>query len=197
MLSQLSSLARSSILALAALASVPAAAPAAPLGPTFIPAVADSATVKPTLVAMGEGRDKSNPAYQVWRKNRVYDGRGRNWNNGRHYRNNGGNYRGRYYGNNGGNYRHYGGYRRHWRGHGWDNGGAFALGLGFGVPLGYYGGYYGGGYYDEPVYRPRVYRGGGGAHVQWCYDRYRSYRAWDNTFQPYHGPRQQCYSPYR
>ena len=41
------------------------------------------------------------------------------------------------------------------------------------------------------------YRGGGGsAHVQWCYDRYRSYRASDNTFQPYNGPRQQCYSPY-
>ncbi|TIX44290.1 MAG: BA14K family protein, partial [Mesorhizobium sp.] len=35
------------------------------------------------------------------------------------------------------------------------------------------------------------------AHVQWCYNRYRSYRAWDNTFQPYYGPRQQCYSPYR
>lgn len=40
----------------------------------------------------------------------------------------------------------------------------------------------------------RVYRGD--SHVQWCYDRYRSYRAYDNTFQPYNGPRQQCYSPY-
>lgn len=37
----------------------------------------------------------------------------------------------------------------------------------------------------------------GNAHVRWCYDRYRSYRASDNTFQPYNGPRQQCYSPYR
>ncbi|MCX7304433.1 MAG: BA14K family protein [Hyphomicrobiales bacterium] len=36
----------------------------------------------------------------------------------------------------------------------------------------------------------------GSSHVQWCYDRYRSYRASDNTFQPYNGPRQQCYSPY-
>ncbi|TGS74613.1 BA14K family protein, partial [Mesorhizobium sp. M3A.F.Ca.ET.175.01.1.1] len=34
------------------------------------------------------------------------------------------------------------------------------------------------------------------AHVQWCYDRYRSYRAWDNTFQPNYGPRRQCISPY-
>jgi len=42
-----------------------------------------------------------------------------------------------------------------------------------------------------------VYRGGGNAHVRWCYNRYRSYRAYDNTFQPYNGPRQQCYSPYR
>ena len=36
----------------------------------------------------------------------------------------------------------------------------------------------------------------GSAHVRWCYDRYRSYREWDNSFQPYNGPRQQCYSPY-
>ena len=36
----------------------------------------------------------------------------------------------------------------------------------------------------------------GNPHVQWCYNRYRSYRASDNTFQPYNGPRQQCYSPY-
>ncbi|TPN66474.1 BA14K family protein [Mesorhizobium sp. B1-1-1] len=42
--------------------------------------------------------------------------------------------------------------------------------------------------------RNRVYEGN--SHVQWCYDRYRSYRASDNTFQPYNGPRQQCISPY-
>ena len=34
-------------------------------------------------------------------------------------------------------------------------------------------------------------------HVEWCYARYRSYRAYDNSFQPYHGPRRQCWSPYR
>lgn len=38
--------------------------------------------------------------------------------------------------------------------------------------------------------------GGGNSHVQWCYNRYRSYRASDNTFQPYNGPRRQCNSPY-
>lgn len=41
----------------------------------------------------------------------------------------------------------------------------------------------------------RVYEGGN-AHVRWCYNRYKSYRASDNTFQPYNGPRQQCRSPY-
>lgn len=30
------------------------------------------------------------------------------------------------------------------------------------------------------------------AHVRYCYNRYRSYRAYDNTYQPYHGPRRQC-----
>jgi len=39
-------------------------------------------------------------------------------------------------------------------------------------------------------------RPAGNAHVQWCYSRYRSYRASDNTFQPYNGPRRQCISPY-
>lgn len=34
------------------------------------------------------------------------------------------------------------------------------------------------------------------AHVNWCYNQYRSYRASDNTFQPYNGPRRACSSPY-
>jgi len=34
------------------------------------------------------------------------------------------------------------------------------------------------------------------SHVRWCHNRYRSYRASDNTFQPYNGPRRQCRSPY-
>lgn len=33
-------------------------------------------------------------------------------------------------------------------------------------------------------------------HVRWCEDRYRSYRASDDTFQPYDGPRRRCFSPY-
>lgn len=34
------------------------------------------------------------------------------------------------------------------------------------------------------------------SHIQYCYNRFRSYRAYDNSFQPYHGPRRQCRSPY-
>jgi hypothetical protein len=163
------------VIALAALATVPAAAPAAPFGPMARPAVAASGAEKPILVEQG------NLRYD-WPR-RGWGGRG--WGGGRGYWRGGG----RYYGN--GRYYGRGGYyRRGWRGDYWPGAG-FALGLGLGIPLGYYGG----GYYDRPpVYRPR-YRGAS-AHVEWCYNRYRSYRAWDNTFQPYNGPRRQCYSPY-
>ena len=33
-------------------------------------------------------------------------------------------------------------------------------------------------------------------HYSWCSARYRSYDSYSNTFQPYHGPRQACLSPY-
>jgi len=33
-------------------------------------------------------------------------------------------------------------------------------------------------------------------HIQWCSERYRSYRESDNTYQPFSGPRKQCRSPY-
>jgi len=94
-------------------------------------------------------------------------------------------------------------HHRHHRGGDFD-GGAAILGLGLGLGLGsiynngyYNNGYYNGGYYVQPAPR-RYYRAQrlSSAHVQWCYDRYRSYRVRDNTFQPYNGPRQQCWSPY-
>jgi hypothetical protein len=43
---------------------------------------------------------------------------------------------------------------------------------------------------------PAPYRRLAAAHVAWCYETYRSYRAWDNSYQPHHGPRRQCWSPY-
>lgn len=52
----------------------------------------------------------------------------------------------------------------------------------------------GGAITNQPAPQP-VYRYSNN-HVQWCYNRYKSYRASDNTFQPYNGPRRQCNSPY-
>ena len=34
-------------------------------------------------------------------------------------------------------------------------------------------------------------------HEEWCAARYRSYDSWSDTWQPYHGPRRHCRSPYR
>lgn len=54
-------------------------------------------------------------------------------------------------------------------------------------------------YGDPYLYAPRrVYRTYAlpAAHVRWCHMRWRSYREWDNSYQPYHGPRRQCRSPY-
>ena len=47
-----------------------------------------------------------------------------------------------------------------------------------------------------PRYRPAPAYGYGPRHHDWCYARYRSYRASDGTYQPYHGPRRRCNSPY-
>jgi len=92
-------------------------------------------------------------------------------------------------------YRHHNGF--------WFPPAAFALGAIVGGALAappppryYYRDYYRGpvyrDYYDRPAYRAPV----ASSHVRWCHSRYRSYRAWDNTWQPYHGPRRQCWSPY-
>ncbi|CAN7327041.1 BA14K family protein [Neorhizobium sp. LjRoot104] len=36
-----------------------------------------------------------------------------------------------------------------------------------------------------------------GSHQEWCFDRYRSYQAEDNSYQPFAGgPRRQCQSPF-
>ncbi|WP_275788672.1 BA14K family protein [Pararhizobium gei] len=33
------------------------------------------------------------------------------------------------------------------------------------------------------------------ARIEWCSERYRSYRASDNSYQPYSGPRRRCEPP--
>lgn len=89
-------------------------------------------------------------------------------------------------------------YRRGFVGYGgyWFPPGAF----GFTIIIGPSTRYYGeprGGYEARP--RLRLYDGHAGIsveHYRWCDARYRSYRASDDTFQPYHGPRRRCRSPY-
>lgn len=51
---------------------------------------------------------------------------------------------------------------------------------------------------DQPIVPRRVIRVAdlNPRHYSWCADRYRSYSWRSNSFQPYHGPRQQCYSPF-
>lgn len=36
----------------------------------------------------------------------------------------------------------------------------------------------------------------GDRHIAYCSNRYRTYRVSDNTFQPNHGPRRACVSPF-
>jgi hypothetical protein len=206
MFTAVSTFARSGVIALGVLVGVPGGAISAPIGPFDKPQAPRLGRVLPLhLVAQGEFRGGNNP---VWL--RRGGGEGRAWRGGGEWRRGGGEWRrgGGEWRRGGGEWRRGGEWRgkggwkgRHWRGKRWydnDNVG-IGIGLGFGLPFwgGYYPGYYSG-YYD-PYYAPPRYYGapvGGDAHVRWCYARYRSYRAWDNTFQPYVGPRRQCYSPY-
>lgn len=73
-------------------------------------------------------------------------------------------------------------------GRGWGRGHGHGYGRGYGYHRGYSHGYgrgYGHGY-------KRFSR----EHYRWCADRYRSYDARTNTYQPHNGPRRQCWSPY-
>lgn len=90
----------------------------------------------------------------------------------------------------GGYYRGYRGYRDYRPGYRRYNDGFWYPGAAFIT-----GAIVGGVIASQPAPRVRS-RNYGSAHVQWCYDRYRSYRASDNTFQPYNGPRRACRSPY-
>ena len=53
----------------------------------------------------------------------------------------------------------------------------------------------GGAVASQPSYAQPSYSYGN-AHVQWCYNRYKTYREYDNTYAPSVGVRAQCVSPY-
>ncbi len=50
----------------------------------------------------------------------------------------------------------------------------------------------------RPVYREPVviHRSAGNAHINWCYNRYRSYDSRSDTYVSYSGRRKYCNSPY-
>ncbi|ESW87880.1 hypothetical protein X773_04960 [Mesorhizobium sp. LSJC285A00] len=196
MSSLFSSTVKSGLLALGLFSGLTAPSAAGPiLQPNLaVPTSTELSDITPVRDSWAGGNDRRSFNDWQWRR---HDGRrfarSGNWNNGNW---NGGNWNG------GDNWRWR--HHRHHRGRDFDSGAAAVLGLGLGLGLGsiynngyYNNGYYNDGYYVQPAPR-RYYRTQrlSSAHVQWCYDRYRSYRAWDNTFQPYGGPRQQCWSPY-
>ncbi|SFO25266.1 BA14K-like protein [Mesorhizobium sp. NFR06] len=157
-----------------------------------------TSTAAPTIIPVRDswaGGNNYSPQMYDWRWRRGGDWRGRD------FRWRGGDFRGRHFSRDwdGGDWR----WRHHRHHRHFDSGAAALLGLGLGLGLGSlaYNNYYDPYYYDAypRYYQPRrIYRTErlSRAHVQWCYDRYRSYRAWDNTFQPNYGPRRQCISPY-
>lgn len=150
------------------------------LSATLALAMAGSMFLADVTVASAQHRDGFGNALS-WR-----EGRGRHWDGGRHWDRGGRHWdrSARYYRGD----RRWRGDRRYWRGR--DRGDAFAAGA-----AGLVTGAIIGGVIANQNQPRRVIRSGGG-HVDWCYSRYRSYRASDNTYQPYNGPRRQCNSPY-
>ncbi|AZO54597.1 MULTISPECIES: BA14K family protein [unclassified Mesorhizobium] len=146
---------------------------AATLSATFVAAEVVPVNAQPAYVPLSQATtsDMQTVQYREWRRNRSFD---RNFSRNRSFSRNGDMYW------NG--HRGYREYRRGYRRHGdyWFPLAAFATGA-----------LITGAIVNE---NNRVYEGN--AHVQWCYDHYRSYRASDNTFQPNNGPRRECRSPY-
>ncbi|WP_337269810.1 BA14K family protein [Oryzifoliimicrobium ureilyticus] len=165
--------------ALTAFTSIPAYA-----GPGFVNAVGSTASDVPSAASGDVTKVYCNgpclPKPKYLRENQQNGG----WNGDRGWRGHGwrdrGDWRGRgdWHGRRYYRDRDYYRYRHH------NNAGAIIGGLAAGAIIG-------GALSARPSYRPPV-----NSHTSWCYNRYRSYRASDNTFQPNSGPRRQCVSPY-
>ena len=191
---------RSGIMALGLIAGLsPAMAGPAPIAAqSILPSVGGQASLDGSAVVDGT---VTTIADRRWVRR---GGGGGNWHNGGggHWNNGGG---GHWNNGGGGNWNH--GPRRNWNNNwrprpyypNW-NGGVYGGWGGFWGPQVYLQlgqPYYPNGQYYAPP--RRVYRGDillSANHVQWCYNRWRSYRSSDNTYQPNHGPRRLCVSPY-
>lgn len=144
------------------------AGPAYTANPTQSAAQPQTAGDQAELLQVGCNNFTKCPRYnQGWGRNYRYSDRysyDRGWDRDRRY------YGDRYYGD-----RYYRDryYRRH------DNTGAIIGGLAAGAIIG-----------GIIASQPRV--SAGSSHAEYCYSRYRSYRAYDNTYQPTYGPRRQC-----
>ena len=155
--------------------TAPFATPALAMQVHVAPAFERSEVIR--VQGMGDDPSRYNPGQHRWGgRDRNWNRSNRNWNRGFERRGGYAYYRG---------HRGYRDYRPGYRRHGdfWFPPAAFIAGAIIGGAL------------ANQAPAPR-YRGGGSAHVEWCYARYRSYRDSDNTFQPYNGPRRQCHSPY-
>jgi hypothetical protein len=170
-------------------------------GPAGMVAAAGHQSAAPAGVVV-EIRDRGGyrgPSSRIYRRQGNWNhggggnwnhGGGGNWHRGGNWRHGGWNNGGNWHGGNGWRYNNYRPYRNYYYRDP-------SIYFGLGLPLYPYAAqqYYG----DSGYYAPRrAYRAArlGSDHVEWCYNRYRSYRAYDNSFQPYNGPRQQCWSPY-
>ncbi len=169
----------SSVCAAAMVLSLPLTTPGFAM-PKAPPAQVEQGRV---MLVQGDGNlDRLvNPSRREWRGDRDWGRGDRDWRRGDHRASRDWVRRGdSYYLRGHRGYRHHRPGYRHYNGW-WFPPAAFIAGA-----------IIGGAMANPPVeYRPR-----GNAHIDWCYARYRSYRASDNTFQPYNGPRRQCVSPY-
>ena len=130
----------------------------------------------------------SNPVKEVrdggnWRMRHGWRGGGGHWRGDRGWRGNRG-----WHGNRGWRgdrywYRGHRGYRDYRPGYRYYNGAWFPLAAFAGALI-----------IGNAVNNDRVVSRGSSYHTRWCYNRYRSYRAYDNTYQPNNGPRRQCVS---
>jgi hypothetical protein len=170
------------------LKSMRALAVTATLGLAALMASGTNSSASPVVLAAGQNLGDANIVEAANRRDRY--GHGRRCMYPGCYSHRG------YYGHR----RHYGygGYYAHRRHYGY--GGYYGHrryypygGYYFGFPF-YFGGGFADRYYDDDYYGNYNY--GGSAHVEWCSNRYRSYRPRTNTWTSYSGKVRRCISPY-